>query len=211
MMGSPVSEVGRIDNETQHRVRFTKGFWLANTACSQELYEKVMGNNPSFFKGNDLPVENVSWDETQEFISKLNDAAGEEYFRLPTEAEWEYACRAGTTTLYSFSDKINSDLANYAQNNRKTVAAKSYPCNKWGLYQMHGNVWEWCQDWYALYDTSQEVAIDPAGPNAGNSRVRRGGSWIDSARNARSAHRYHWHLLDHHGWYGFRLASQVRK
>ena len=192
MMGSPEDEEGRRDNEAQHRVRLTKGFWLANTTVTQELYEKVMGDNPSEFKGKDLPVETVNWDDIQEFISKLNQEVGEEYFRLPTEAEWEYACRAGTISPYSFGDEITSDLAHYDQpwDSRSTKPVKSYQPNQWGLYQMHGNVWEWCQDWYGKYDISQEVTIDPTGPTTDDYyRVVRGGSWFVNARFCRSAYR----------------------
>ena len=186
-MGSPEDEQGRWNREGQHQVSLTKGFWLADTTVTQELYEKVMGSNPSYFKGKDLPVEEVSWYDTQEFISKLNQEAGEEYFRLPTEAEWEYACRAGTVSPYS-----SPNFAHYEQpwNEGSTKPVKSYQPNQWGLYQMHGNVWEWCQDGYREYDTSQEVTIDPIGSMEGGARrVIRGGSWIHDARFCRSANR----------------------
>ena len=219
IMGSPESDKKRSYDEVQHRVRLTKGFWLANTTCTQELYEKVMGNNPSQFKGKDRPVEFVSWHETQEFITKLNQEINEEYFRLPTEAEWEYACRAGTTTRYSFGDKITSELANYGHRWDKgsTKPVKSYSPNQLGLYQMHGNVFEWCQDWYGEYDTSQEVTIDPTKPTMAwnNWQVARGGCYISFERDVGSASRNDWFLPEASERYnfnvGFRLASQARK
>lgn len=199
MMGSPVSEVDRCYDEIQHRVILTQGFWLADTACTQALWEAVLGDNPSHFSGPYRPVENVSWDDTQRFIEQLNKLMPGGTFRLPTEAEWEYACRAGTTTAFWFGDQITPEQVNYDGNfpyaggpkgqcRNKTVPVKALPCNGWGLYQMHGNVLEWCQDWYAEYPAV--TVVDPTGPVEGELRVLRGGSWVDLGGRERSAIRF---------------------
>jgi formylglycine-generating enzyme required for sulfatase activity len=198
LMGSPETEAERWDRETQHPVVLTQGYWLADTACAQALWRAVLGDNPSRFKGEDRPVENVSWDDAQGFIERLNKLVPEGGFRLPTEAEWEYACRAGTTTAFWFGDQITPEQVNYdgnypyaggpkGQYREHTVAVKALPCNGWGLYQMHGNVWEWCQDWFGEY--SSETVIDPTGPAEGEGRVLRGGGWISSGWGVRSASR----------------------
>jgi formylglycine-generating enzyme required for sulfatase activity/actin-like ATPase involved in cell morphogenesis len=199
LMGSPKSEAGHHENETQHQVILTQGFWLADTACTQALWQAVMSDNPSWFKGEELPVENMSWEDVQKFIERLNRLMPGGGFRLPTEAEWEYACRAGTTTPFWFGETITPDQVNYNGNNpyadgkkgkdrQKTVAVKALPCNGWGLYQMHGNVWEWCQDWFGDYYPSAAV-IDPRGPVfvEGAHRVRRGGGYLSDGRGVRSA------------------------
>jgi len=192
-MGSPPGEEGRFDVETQHEVILTRGFWLAETACTQALWEAVMDKNPSYAKGPQLPVEQVSWEDIQVFIGRLNtwlsglierSAQRAQGFRLPTEAEWEYACRAGTTTAYSFNDVFDSNLAN---NGSQTVVVRSLPPNPWGLYEMHGNVDEWCQDWFGAYPAGP--VVDPAGADSGERRVLRGGSWIYEAQHLRSAFR----------------------
>ena len=194
MMGSPETEARRVDDESQHRVTITKPFYLGETEVTQEQYQKVMGTNPSRFKGPQKPVETVSWDDAVEFCRKLSAIPAEKtaghVYRLPTEAEWEYACRSGTTTSYSFGDS-ESELGAYAwykDNSGKTthpVGGKKP--NAWGLYDMHGNVWEWCQDWYGDYPSGS--ATDPIGATSGSLRVFRGGSWYDSARHCRSADR----------------------
>ena len=149
-----------------------------------------MGANPSGFKGAKLPVERVSWDDCQEFIKRLNGKAemGNWKARLPTEAQWEYACRAGTTTEYSFGDS-EAALGDYAwfggNSESKTHEVGQKKPNAWGLYDMHGNVWEWCADWYGAY--AADDAVDPTGPSSGSSRVLRGGSWYCSATYCRSA------------------------
>ncbi len=199
LMGSPASEAERLSNETQHRVILTRGYWLADTACTQALWQAVLGDNPSRFKGEDRPVETVSWDDAQRFIERLNELVPGGGFRLPTEAEWEYACRAGTRTPFWFGDQITPEQVNYDGNHpyaggrkgkyrKETVAVKALPCNGWGLYQMHGNVWEWCQDW--LGDYPAETVVDPTGPGGGEGRVLRGGSWFRYGRDARSAYRF---------------------
>jgi len=197
MMGSPENEPNRDDDETLHEVTITQDFWLADTACTQELWEAVMGSNPSRFKGAKRPVEKVTWHDCKKFLGKLDG------FRLPTEAEWEYACRAGTTTPYRFGDSITPEQANYGSNREEAVAVKSFPCNAWGLYEMHGNVWEWCSDWHGEY---RGDAIDPAGPEVGSLRVLRGGSWFYYARFARSAFRGRRDPDFRFGNTGFRLA-----
>jgi formylglycine-generating enzyme required for sulfatase activity len=209
MMGSPEDEPERYNNELQHKVILTKGFWIADTACTQELWHAVMSNNPSNFKGDKLPVETVSWEDCIDFIGKVNTSNPMLDFRLPTEAEWEYACRAGTETPFSFGENITTDQVNYYGSfsyagaeeggyREKTVAVKSLPSNKWGLYEIHGNVREWCSDWYEDYPG--ETAIDPKGPGQGDGRVVRGGGWDDLAECVRSAWR---------GWFGssFRFRS----
>jgi formylglycine-generating enzyme required for sulfatase activity len=176
-MGSPENEQGRDSNEPQHKVKITKPFYMQTTEVTQAQWKAVMGNNPSYFKGNDLPVETVSWDDAQEFIKKLSAKEGVKY-RLPTEAEWEYACRAGSTTKFYFGED-ESKLDEYAwyHNNSdgKTHPVGQKKPNAWGLYDMHGNVWEWCQDWYGADYYKNSPAEDPQGPASAESRVLRGG------------------------------------
>ena len=203
LMGSPEDEPERRDNEgPQHEVTITQGFWLADTACTQALWQAIMDNNPSRFKDDlQLPVEQVSWHDVQAFLQRLQELLPGCQVDLPTEAEWEYACRAGTTTPFSFGDNINPQQVNYEGNfsyrdgekgeyREKTLPVKSLPANAWGLYEMHGNVYEWCKDGQRTYD--EQAQIDPLGPMTGdeNPRCLRGGSWDLSARWARSAYRY---------------------
>jgi formylglycine-generating enzyme required for sulfatase activity len=194
-MGSPAREQGRQKNETQHRVTLTKGFFLAVHAVTQSCWRAVMGNNPSHHQGDDLPVERVSREDCQEFLGKLSESDGHAY-RLPTEAEWEYSCRAGTTTPFYFGKTISTEEANFNGNypygkgkkgvyRGKTTSVGSFPANAFGLHDTHGNVWEWCQDWFGDYPTGD--AVDPQGPPEGDSRVLRGGSFIDLAMTVRSA------------------------
>jgi formylglycine-generating enzyme required for sulfatase activity len=169
-----------------------------------------MGENPSRFKGDDRPVENVSWEDAQQFIQKLNEREGKEACRLPTEAEWEYAARAGTTTLYSFDDK-KSQLSDYAWYGGNSGSA-THPVgekkpNRWGLYDMHGNVCEWVQDWYDSY--TAEAVRDPIGPTTGALRVFRGGGWYSPALYARSASRNGFHPGYRYGVLGFRCLSSA--
>ncbi len=197
-MGSPKEEKERFPEETQHKVTLTKGFYMGVYTVTQEQWQEVMGNNPSVFKGEkNLPVENVSWDDCQEFIKKLREKDKKSY-RLPSEAEWEYACRAGTTTPFHFGETISTDQANYYGDavygngkkgvyRKKTTPVGSFPANAFGLYDMHGNVWEWCQDWYGEYP--QKEVVDPQGPEKGKFRVLRGGSWYYYPLYCRSAFR----------------------
>ena len=188
MMGSPEDEAERDDDEgPRHLVTLSSGFWLGATACSQSLWQAVMGENPNRFKGDDRPVENVSWEDVQGFLRKLEDLVPGCFADLPTEAEWEYACRAGTPTRYNFGDEISRDRVNYG--GKETVQVGSLPPNAWGLHEMHGNVWEWCAD--GLRDYTSSSVVDPRGPEGpGAPRASRGGSWIYGARGARSAYRF---------------------
>jgi formylglycine-generating enzyme required for sulfatase activity len=216
-MGSPESEPERYANELQHEVTLTQGFWLADTACTQALWQAVMSGNPSTFKDDPRnPVETVSWEDAQRFIAALNARVPGLQARLPTEAEWEYACRAGTTTPFSFGENITPEQVNYhggypyaggkeGLNRQRTVPVASLPANPWGVYEMHGNVWEWCQDWYGEYPSGPQV--DPRGPaEEGAERVLRGGSWISFGRYCRSAYRFWFVPAGRYSYLGFRLA-----
>ena len=203
VMGSPESEKGRLNSETQHEVTLTKPFYLGKYEITQDQWEAVTGDNPSNTQGRNLPVTGVSWNDCQEFIKKLN-AKTDCGYRLPTEAEWEYACRAGTTTVYSFGDKITPKDANYYYSNiKKTVEVGSYKPNAFGLYDMHGNVWEWCEDWHGEYPFA---VTDPKGPATGKDRVLRGGSFISDVSLARSSNRNSFSPTDRLVVNGFRLA-----
>ena len=172
----------------QHEVTLTKPFYMGKHEVTQEQWESVMGKNPSDNKGSKLPVTNVSWEDCQEFIKKLN-AKTKGGYRLPTEAEWEYSCRAGTTTAYSFGNKITPKDANYRDSKiNKPVAVGSYKPNRFGLYDMHGNVWEWCEDWHGDYPAG--AVTDPKGPATGKDRVLRGGSFLNYVSQARSSFQY---------------------
>jgi len=203
LMGSPDSDdnAAFARSKPQHRVRITKPFYLGQTEVTQEQYERVMGANPSHFKGTPhRPVENISWEEATQFCQKLSEKEGRKY-RLPTEAEWEYACRAGSQKRYHFGDDpaVIGEYAWFGNslyvrssirgNSRKTThsVGEKKP-NAWGLYDMHGNVWEWCHDWYGGYEQTQME--DPKGPPTGSGRVVRGGSWEGGVRIQCSATRY---------------------
>jgi formylglycine-generating enzyme required for sulfatase activity len=218
LMGSPESEPGRFDDETQHLVKITKPFYLSAYEVTQQQYETVMGKTPSYFsalgKGKDrvsgdtsqLPVEQVSWNDAVAFCGKLSDEEGVEY-RLPTEAEWEYACRAGATTAYSFGDDARQ-LPQYAwqsgNSNNTTHPVGGLKPNAWGLFDMHGNVWEWCQDWRDDYDL--QVVSDPTGPASGQYRVLRGGSFSTPPGFVPAANRYSIRPDTRDPVIGFRLA-----
>jgi formylglycine-generating enzyme required for sulfatase activity len=229
------------DDETPHQVTLTKGFELGVYEVTQEQYEAVMGTNPSDFKGPQNPVEEVSWNDAVEFCRKLSALPSEKsagyVYRLPTEAEWEYACRAGTKTAYSFGDSEselgdyawfgdnsgdqqidalniwNTDADNYfdriVNNNCRTHPVGGKQPNAWGLYDMHGNVWEWCQDWYGDYPKGSTT--DPTGAASGSDRVLRGGSWGLDSDYCRSAFR-NWDAPDNRSInFGFRvLRSSVK-
>jgi formylglycine-generating enzyme required for sulfatase activity len=200
-MGSPDDEHERSDNEgPRHAVTLTRGFWLADTACTQALWQAVMGSNSSQFTGDpQRPVEWVSWHDVQGFLRKLEALVPGCRADLPTEAEWEYACRAGTDTPFSFGVQITPEQVNYNGNypyaggekgvyREQTVPVKSLPPNAWGLYEMHGNVWEWCADGLRTYDGKPQQ--DPIGPILEGEEAPpafRGGSWLDDAWWARSA------------------------
>ena len=200
MMGSPENEAERDDDEgPQHQVTISQGYWMFDTAVTQALWLAVMGDNPSRFQGDDRPVEQVSWDDCQQFIKKLNDLKPGLDLKLLTEAQWEYACRAGSLSPFSFGDNVTSEQANYDGNypysdgekgldREETVHVKTFSPNAWGLYQMHGNVDEWCLDGQRQYEDNAE--LDPIGPlEKGASRVVRGGAWFSVARFLRAAYR----------------------
>jgi formylglycine-generating enzyme required for sulfatase activity len=218
-MGSPAAEAGRYDNEgPQHTVR-VGSFYLGKYEVTQKEWRDVMGTNPSRFKGDNLPVEQVSWFDAIEYCNKRSVKEGltpaytisgsgdsrtvswnraASGYRLPTEAEWEYACRAGTSTPFYTGNNITTDQANYDGNypynnnakgvyRKKTWAVGSGTPNPWGLYDMHGNVCEWCWDWYGSYGRGSQT--DPAGASSGSIRVTRGGGWYYAVRGVRSANR----------------------
>jgi formylglycine-generating enzyme len=200
MMGSPKEEKPRSDNESQHKVTLTKGFYIGVYTVTQEQWQEVTGKNHSHFKGEkNLPVDSVSWDDCQEFVKKLRDKDKvRKAYRLPTEAEWEYACRAGTTTPFHFGDTISTEQANYDGNfifakgkkgafREKTTPVESFPANAWGLHDMHGNLSQWCQDWFVDYP--KKDVTDPQGPEEGKLRVIRGGNWSSYPSYCRSAFR----------------------
>jgi formylglycine-generating enzyme required for sulfatase activity len=217
MMGSPGYENSRDDDETQRPIQI-KGFYIGKYEVRQKEYMEVMGNNPSRFKGPNLPIEQISWYDALEYCNRLSiqegltpaytingtavswnrDADG---YRLPTEAEWEYACRAGTNSAYSIIIKNNKQHANY--NGKKTVDVGSFPPNTWGIYDMHGNVWEWCWDIYGPYSLAAQK--NPDGATTGNYRVERGGSWSNNIRDLRSANRAYHDPAGRGAYLGFRV------
>ena len=203
IMGSPESEKGRRTTETQHEVTITKPYYMGKYEVTQEQWESVMGNNPSIRnKGAKLPVTNVSWEDCQEFIKKVNVKTNGGY-RLPTEAEWEFACRAGTIKAYSFGNNQTRDDANIGGDSIKTVG--SYKPNAFGLYDLHGNVWEWCEDWSGFYPAG--AVTDPKGPATGAGRVLRGGSFNGNGSRARSSSRVNYTPTVRLANNGFRLAK----
>jgi formylglycine-generating enzyme required for sulfatase activity len=245
-MGSPASEADRKDNETPHQVT-VGSFYMGKYEVTQKEWREVMGNNPSDFRGDSLPVESVSWYDAVEYCNRRSQKEGlspaytivkdrsdpnnrntddsvrwqvtwnrnADGYRLPTEAEWEYACRAGTTTPFNTGNNIGADIANYDGNHpynngskgvyrQTTTAAGSFPPNPWGLYDMHGNVWEWCWDWYEAYASGAQT--DPTGAGAGAYRVLRGGSWYSDAVELRSAVRGLATPSDRSRILGFRLV-----
>jgi sulfatase modifying factor 1 len=208
-MGSPASEAGRppvgLPYETQHQVTLTEPYWMADSECPQRLWYIITGSNPSFHQppnigatNYDLPVEQVSWNDIQSFLTSLNGSVAGLNAGLPTDAQWERAARAGTTSSFSLAtvsrDTINSavDVSDpyifLGIQRDMTVACKSLPANAWGLYEVHGNVWEWCSDWWQE-DLGASAATDPTGPASGTYRVKRGGAWSVVGQHARSASR----------------------
>jgi formylglycine-generating enzyme required for sulfatase activity len=189
LMGSPEDEANREDDETQHRVTLTRGFWMAKTETTQRQWERVIGEYPSGFSGEDLPVETVSWVDVQGWLEKMNEKAplpSGWKWALPTEAQWEYACRAGTES--AFAGDLD-EMGWYRDNSgSKTNPVGTKKANAWGLHDMHGNVWEWCSDRYGEYVIGS--SSDPTGgATTGGSRVLRGGSWDYYAQHCRSADR----------------------
>lgn len=203
-MGSPEDEEGRQGaNEDQVEVVLTKTFWLAKTSLTQQQWEAVVGSNPSETKGPNLPVENVSWNDAQAYIARLNEQQilprGWK-FALPTEAQWEYACRAGETGPYSGGSL--DEVAWYDENSDDTHEVGQKKPNAWGLHDMHGNILEWCADWY---DETLKGGTDPVGPSSGEARVNRGGSWDYEASRCRAADR----LKDAPGFRTYNLSFRL--
>jgi formylglycine-generating enzyme required for sulfatase activity len=189
MMGSPEGEAERDNDEVQYRVKLTKGFWMGKYEVTQKQWTAILGTNPSHFKGDNLPVEEVSWNDVQRFLGGLNAKIGNTdggQMALPTEAQWEYACRAGEQG--SYSGGTIDEVAWYDDNSGvKTHSVGSKKPNAWGLHDMHGNVWEWCRDLYGEYPKG--LLTDPIGAATGTSRVVRGGSWFSGADGCRAAYR----------------------
>jgi formylglycine-generating enzyme required for sulfatase activity len=249
-MGSPANEPSRRDNEgPQHQVTVS-GFYMGKYEVTQKEYQEIMGTNPSYFKGENLPVERVSWYDMIEYCNKRSQKEGltpaytidktrsdpnntsssdtvkwtvtwnknANGYRLPTEAEWEYACRAGTATPFNTGNNITTSQANYDGNNpynnnakgtyrEKTTPVGSFAPNGWGLYDMHGNVREWCWDWYGGYSNSSQT--DPVGAVSGDYRVLRGGDWHYNASDSRSAYRVN-RIPEREDYYiGFRLVRPL--
>ena len=197
LMGTPEEEEDRDEDETQQEVTLTQPFLIGKYPVTQAQWQAVMENNPSYFQGDNLPVKEVSWDDAQSFCGKVHEKTGHTVC-LPTEAQWEYACRAGTSTPFHFGPELNGTQANccgiqpYGTTEKgpylkKTSPVGSYPANAWGLHDMHGNVWEWCQDWYGDYHKGP--IRDPEGSSNGEHRVLRGGSWFYDAGGCRAGSR----------------------
>ena len=226
IMGSPPGESHRHKGEVQHRVTISRPFHIQATEVTLKQWRALMGKK--FFgrrKGTgNMPVVRVSLHDCMKFIKKLNNL-NEGTYRLPTEAEWEYACRAGTKTAYSWGNIIDcskamynnsvlesGDCLDYVRSKGLTVnrpaPVKSYPPNAWGIYDMHGNVWEWCRDWYGDY--AKGATVNPSGPDSGEEKVRRGGSWFKHGYSCRSANRAHGHPPTRYKTTGFRVVREVR-
>ncbi|MFP4058141.1 MAG: formylglycine-generating enzyme family protein [Candidatus Brocadiia bacterium] len=218
MMGSPEDEELRRDEEHQHRVRITKPFWMGKYEVTQEQWETVMGANPSRFNGDRNPVESVCWIHVQDFLAKANARLRSAPLALPTEAQWEYACRAGTATPFHFGDTLSTDQANYDGEypygdgrkgvyRERTMPVGSFPPNAWGLHNMHGNVCEWCADWYEEHYYERSPTEDPPGPSDGLGRLLRGGSWYSDPWLCRSSDRASNVSAYAADGYGFRVVA----
>jgi formylglycine-generating enzyme required for sulfatase activity len=202
LMGSPSEEPERDEDETLHEVTLAQGFYRGIHAVTQAQWQAMMGNNPSRFKGKKRPVEEVFWEDCQAFCAKLSLGKGRQ-FRLPSEAEWEYSCRAGTTTPFFFGATLFTDQSNYDGNypygegakgvyRKRTTSVGNFPANAWGLFDLHGNVWEWCQDEYKRYEEPQTKNASETENMVNVIRVLRGGSWASDAWICRAA----FHLRD---------------
>ncbi len=216
-MGSPAEEEWHRDDEVLHRVTLSKAFYMGTTEVTQKQWNALMDENPSFCTGDELPVETVTWKQAVEFCGKLSEKEGKTY-RLPNEAEWEYACRAGTVTPFHTGQTIRPDEANYDGTKtyaggpkgvfrEETTEAGSFAPNAWGLHDMHGNVWEWCADWYAAYPEGE--ATDPIGPDKGDRRIIRGGCWVNFPAVCRSANRGNVPPVSWNFHLGFRVVREV--
>ena len=212
-MGSPDSELGREADETHHWVQITKPFYISETETTQKQWERVMSSNPSRFNEERNPVERVSWRDAMDYCAKIGVG-------LPTEAQWEYACRAGTRSAYATGKRITEEQASFGADKQKngeagrparrmsSVPVRGFPPNAWGLHDVHGNVYEWCADWYGEYPESTEEApaLDPLGPASGETRVLRGGAWGSEPEFLRSAGRDDFGPGDRNAYFGFRTA-----
>jgi len=218
-MGSPMEELKRDSDEAQHHIKLTKAFYMGKFEVTQIQYRVIMSENPSKFGGDKLPVDNVNWYEAARFLKKLSDKTVLK-FRLPTEAEWEYACRAGTTTAFNTGTTLDSDVVNYdadepyadgiiGKDLKRTTVVGSYPPNAFGLCDMHGNVWEWCSDIYDNEYYKITPSIDPKGPQEGKAKVIRGGAWNEWAYKCRSADRNHRWPKDNQPIIGFRVVLEI--
>lgn len=218
-MGSPMSELKRDDDEAQHHIKLTKPFYMGKFEVTQLQFRVIMEQNPSKFGGDKLPVDNINWYEACRFLKKLSEKTGVK-FRLPTEAEWEYACRAGTTTAFNTGTTIDSDLANYEAEEvyadgitgtslDSTCEVGKFKPNAFGLYDMHGNVWEWCSDYYDENYYKVTPLSDPKGPQKGDGKVLRGGAWNEPPAKCRSADRNHRGEKANQPVIGFRVVMDV--
>ena len=221
MMGSVDEEPGRNDDEYLHRVTITHLFYVGQHEVTQTEWKRVMGSNPSHFTGCErCPVEQVDFLQVNDFLSRINAGNAAMGFRLPTEAEWEYACRAGSSTPFNTGAQLTTALANVDTRYgaagsedgaayEKTLPVARFAPNKWGLYDMHGNVWEWTNDWYGPYIPRMEN--DPRGPQTGQRKVIRGGSWRFDANSARCGLRYTHAPQDKDDGLGFRVVGEPRR
>jgi len=208
-MGTPDNEPDRNSDESPvHKVTISNPFYIGKYEVTQAQYIALMGNNPSKFIGKNLPVDSVTWPEAVDFCKKLSELTGHKY-RLPTEAEWEYACRANTTTTFYWGDNMDDSFAWYKENSEGTAhpVGMKKP-NSWGLYDICGNIEEWCCDWYSRTYESNEHVTDPQGPGSGELRVRRGGCWYHSAPCLRSGNRFFYQPDARHAQIGFRVVRQ---
>ena len=219
LMGSPPEEPERWEDETLHKVALSRGFYLGIHPVMQAQWQAVMGDNPSRYNGENRPVEMVSWEDCQAFCTKLSESDGKRYV-LPSEAEWEYACRAGTTTPFFFGATLSTDQANYNGNypygtgakgvyREGTTSVGSFPPNAWGLFDMHGNVWEWCQDVYRPYGELNTKNTLNTGNIDETARVLRGGSWNCVAGDCRAANRIRVAPGNRYVRSGFRVAFRL--
>ena len=219
-MGSPETEARRFANEgPRHLVRIAREFYLGKYPVTQAQWRAVMGDNPSHFKGDDLPVENVSWEECRKFCAVVDEKTGCLKIRLPSEAEWEYTCRAGTTTPFFYGETISTEQANFdgrfseTTHRGETTQIGMFPPNAFGLHDMHGNVQEWCDDrWHQNYDgapSDGSVWTTDDYDGGGFTHVLRGGSWFSFANGVRSAYRNRHEASNRHNYAGFRLAAHV--
>ncbi len=224
-MGAPQSDEERWDREVYHQVTLTQGFWLMENEVTQKQWKAIMGENPSHFRGETLPVECVSWYDCQKFCRKARSSGTP--LTLPAEAQWEYACRAGSTTIFSFGDTDEEMFryANYCDRSNtnefpyqdpvhddgfdKTAPVRSFLPNAWGLYDMHGNVWEWCADFYTTNFAKKET--DPTGAKISDNAVNRGGAWFSPEGDMRSSHREPSACFFRNYGLGFRCVYQERK